>query len=124
MKTNARTLIIFIALTAVLSATSALAIQAQGPEAADILDSPVKDVTTIQQIFINIIGWIYTVFFAVAVLFILLAAYNFVTSSGSEDKVSLAKNQLKYAVIAIVVALVASGVSVVVERFLWSRGYF
>jgi len=124
MKTNARTLIIFIALTAVLSATSALAIQAQGPEAADILDSPVKDVTTIQQIFINIIGWIYTVFFAVAVLFILLAAYNFVTSSGSEDKVSLAKNQLKYAVIAIVVALVASGVSVVIERFLWSRGYF
>jgi hypothetical protein len=124
MKTNARTLIIFIALTAVLSATSALAIQAEGPEAADILDSPVKDVTTIQQIFINIIGWIYTVFFAVAVLFILVAAYNFVTSSGSEDKVSLAKNQLKYAVIAIVVALVASGVSVVIERFLWSRGYF
>jgi len=116
---------IFTALAVAFPATSALAtIQAEGPEAADILNSPVKDVTTIQQIFINIIGWIYTVFFAVAVLFILLAAYNFVTSSGSEDKVSLAKNQLKYAVIAIVVALVASGVSVVVERFLWSRGYF
>jgi ribosomal protein S16 len=47
---------VFIALITTLSTASALAIQAQGPEGADILNSPVKDVTTIQQIFINIIG--------------------------------------------------------------------
>jgi len=80
MKTNARTLMVFAALTAVLSATSALAIQAEGPEAADILNSPVTSFTTIQLIFVNVIRWIYTIFFVVAVLFILLAAYNFVTS--------------------------------------------
>jgi len=124
MKINTRTLMIVVALVAVFPATSVLAIQAEGPEAADILNSPVTDFTTIQQIFINIIGWIYTIFFVVALLFILVAAYNFVTSSGSEDKVSLAKKQLKYAVIAIVVALVASGVSVVIERFLLTRGRF
>jgi hypothetical protein len=58
------------------------------------------------------------------VLFILFAAYNFVQGGANPEKVKVAKTQLKYAVIAIVVALVASGASWIIAQFLASGGTY
>jgi len=52
------------------------------------------------------------------VFFILLAAYNFVWGGSDEKRLVTAKSQLKYAVIAIVVALMASGISIIIDNFL------
>ncbi len=68
------------------------------------------------------IKWMYTLFFIIAVAMILLAAYNFVRGGSNEKLVTTAKNQLKWAAIAIAVALVATGISMVVQDFLVNGG--
>ncbi|MFA7202002.1 MAG: hypothetical protein WC099_03340 [Candidatus Paceibacterota bacterium] len=69
-----------------------------------------------------VIKWMYTLFFIVAVAMILLAAYNFVRGGSNEKLVETAKKQLKWAVVAIAVALVATGISMVVQDFLVTGG--
>lgn len=46
----------------------------------------------------------------VAIFYILWAAYDFVTSSGSEEKVNGARRKIMYAAIGIIVALLAKGI--------------
>jgi len=72
----------------------------------------------VRNIFSNIVRWLYTLFFILAVLFILLAAYNYIQGGTDENKLKTAKNQLKYAVISIAIALLATGFSVVIKEFL------
>jgi hypothetical protein len=79
-------------------------------------------VTGIKDVLINVIKWVYTIFYVVTVLFILLAAFNYLQGGTNPEKVKTAKAQLKYAVIAIVIALVASGVTLLLQRFLGSYG--
>lgn len=46
----------------------------------------------------------------VAIFYILWAAYDFVTSSGSEEKVNSARRKIMYAAIGVIVALLAKGI--------------
>ena len=46
----------------------------------------------------------------VAIFYILWAAYDFVTSSGSEEKVNGARRKIMYAAIGIIIALLAKGI--------------
>ncbi len=66
--------------------------------------------------------WMYTAFYIIAVGYILWAAFTFLQAGGDAKKVDEAKNRLKYAVIAIIVALVASGVSKIISGFLSNQG--
>ena len=75
-------------------------------------------VTSLLAILVSIVQWIYTIFFIVAVLFFLLAAYNFMLGGVDEKKIATAKNQLRYGVIAIVVALLSAGVAYAIDTFL------
>jgi len=68
----------------------------------------------------QVIRWIYILFFIVAVFFILMAAFAYLTSAGDEAKVAEVKTRLIYAVIAIAVALLAVGVQQIVQNFLTS----
>ncbi len=86
------------------------------------MQSPIQSVEDGTNVFITIVQWVYTIFFIVAVLFILIAAYNFIVGGADEEKIKLAKKQIKYAVIAIVIALIASSLSLVVKNFLESSG--
>ncbi len=70
----------------------------------------------------NIIRWVYTAFFVIAVLIILFAAYTYLTAGGDPAKISAVHKQLIYAAIAIVIALIAVGVSAIVEGFLVGGG--
>ena len=70
----------------------------------------------------GVVRWIYIIFFVVAVMFILFAAFNYLTAGGDAEKVTTAKNQLIYAAIAIVVALLAVGFEVIIRNFLSSPG--
>lgn len=59
------------------------------------------------NILITIVKWFYTIIFIIAVLFILLAAWNFITSKGDPTKTKTARGQLLWAVIGIAVALIS-----------------
>ena len=76
--------------------------------------------TSIVDLLIKAVKWMYTLFFIAAVAYILWAAYIFLTSKGDKAKVEEGKKRLTYAVIAIVIALVASSVVSIVQSFLTS----
>jgi len=51
--------------------------------------------------------WIAIIFFAVAVIFIVLAAFGYLTSGGDQEKVASAKNKIVFSIVAIIVAALA-----------------
>ncbi|MBI2591254.1 MAG: hypothetical protein HYW34_01085 [Candidatus Brennerbacteria bacterium] len=57
----------------------------------------------------NITSWVSGLLIAVAVLFVIYAAYLYLTSAGDAEKVKSASNYILYAVIAVVVALASRG---------------
>ncbi len=116
--------LVVIGITLGVSQVFALNYSYVNPFGMTELASPVTGVTQAWDIVFNIVRWVYTIFFIVAVLFILLAAYNFVQGGANPEKVKAAKSQLRYAVIAIVVALVASGLSWIIAQFLGSGGLY
>lgn len=58
----------------------------------------------------NIVSWVSGLLIAVAVLFVIYAAYLYLTSAGDAEKVKSASNYILYAVIATVVALASRGI--------------
>ncbi len=63
-------------------------------------------------------SWMQYILFAVAVVFIILAAFNYLTAAGDAEKAGKAKKQITGAVIAIVVALLATGIVALTRSFI------
>ena len=61
-----------------------------------------------------IIRWIYTIFLVVAIIFVLIAAFQYLTASGNKDKVKKATDMLMYAAISIVIAILAFSITKIV----------
>lgn len=66
----------------------------------------------------KIINILFTILMIAAVIFILIAAFNYLTAMGSADKVKTANNMIIYAAIAIAVALVAKGIPWVISSII------
>jgi len=84
----------------------------------DTVKSPIKSVSDIQTWIVEITKWGFTIFFILAVAFILLAAYRYLMARDNETEVKKATASLKNAVIAIAIALVSAGVSSIVNSVL------
>jgi len=70
----------------------------------------------------GVIRWIYIIFFVIAVMFIIFAAFSYLTAGGDPEQVSKAKSRIIYAAVAIAVALLAVGFEVIIRNFLVSPG--
>ena len=70
----------------------------------------------------GVIRWIYIIFFVIAVMFIIFAAFSYLTAGGDPEQVSKAKSRIIYAAVAIAVALLAVGFEVIIRNFLASPG--
>jgi len=68
--------------------------QAGPPEGIDLI-----------QVLINVRNWLFTILLIVAVIFIIIAGYNFVTAQGDPDKVRTARNFVLYALVGVAVAV-------------------
>ncbi len=66
----------------------------------------------------NVVSWLFSIFLIVAVIFLLIAAFKYLTSGGDASKVSEATNAVIYAAVAIGVALLAASVTFLVRDFL------
>jgi len=62
--------------------------------------------------------YILTFFWIIAAIFIILAAFSYLTAGGDEEKLKSAKQKVIYAIVAIVVALLAQSIRWVVSSFL------
>jgi len=79
-------------------------------------DCPIKtpgDIFT--KILKPIVQWTYTIFFAVAVLFILVAAFSFLTAKGDPTKINSARSQILWACVAIAIALISVGAAQIIQ---------
>lgn len=63
----------------------------------------------------TIANWMFGILLALAVVFLVWAAFLYLTSSGDSAKTEKAKNIIVYAIVAIVVAVLAKGIVIVVQ---------
>jgi len=80
--------------------------------------SPIKEPGDIFRILAKIVQYTYTIFFIVAVVFIIVAAFNFLTSQGNPEKINSAKSQITWAIVAIAIALISVGATQIIKAFI------
>jgi hypothetical protein len=81
--------------------------------------SPIMDVSGFQQFLCTVVvGWMFTFLVVLSIVFILIAAFKYLTASGDPEKVKSASHTLIYAVIAVAVGLLARGVPLIVGSFI------
>lgn len=81
-------------------------------------DSPIKTADDVIKIVRNIGYWISVIFWIVAGIATLYAGFLFATAGGSQEQVGKAKKQLLYAIIAVVVGVMAAGVPQLIDAIL------
>lgn len=79
--------------------------------------APVTNISGFVNLICTVAGWLFVFLIVLSVIFIILAAFNYLTASGDPEKVKSASNQLIYAVVAIAVAVIARGVPLIVTTF-------
>ncbi len=87
---------------------------AAGPEAVPTVIQTIQDVNGLIN---RLISWMQFLLFALAAVFIVIAAFTYLLAGGDAEKTGKAKNQLIYSIIAIAIALLATGIVLVVKSF-------
>ncbi len=90
----------------------------QPPIAAPSNISNIGQFTSSAGVICTIINWIFWFLIVLTIVFVLVAAFKYLTAAGEPEKVKSAGNTLLYAAIAVVVALVAKGLPLIVSSFI------
>lgn len=69
-------------------------------------------------VFNRLISWLFTLLLILAVIFIILAAFSYLTAGGDEEKIKGAHKKIMFAVVALVVAFLAQGIQFIVRELL------
>jgi len=73
----------------------------------------------------SITDWLFTILIVIAAIWIIVAAYTFVTAAGDPDKTKKARDFVMYAMIGVIVAFAAKGLVVLVSRMVgYEIGFF
>jgi len=107
---------ISMALSALMPATALAQTKGEIPDSP--LSSPITSPEGVVTTLDTISQWLFTIFFALAVVFLVYAAFLYLTAGGNETRVGSAKGVLIYAIVAIVVALIAGGIPLFVSGIL------
>ena len=70
----------------------------------------------------TIMNWMFSIFLFIAVIMILWAAFMYITARGDPDKTGDARKAFIWAIVAIVIAVIARGVPTIVGNFLGAPG--
>lgn len=97
-----------------------LAVTAQGGPEDPGLGTGVSTIGGVFATLQKAITWIFGILLVLAVIFLLYAAFLYLTSGGEEEKTKKAKNFLLYAIIAIVIAVLSRGIIALVRSFVGS----
>lgn len=80
---------------------------------ADAFTAPPSKINTGSEIIVAVkraAGFLFDLFTALAVVFIILSALFYLTAAGNQTQLDRAKNILIYSIVAIVIALIAGGI--------------
>ena len=72
--------------------------------------------TDVMRILDSLTNWMFAILLVIAAIFIIIAAFNFVTASGDPEKTKTARNFVLYALIGVLVGFAAKGLVMLVER--------
>ncbi len=72
--------------------------------------------TDVMLILGSLTNWLLAILLVIAAIFIIVAAFMFVTASGDPDKTKTARNFVLYALIGVLVGFAAKGLVMLVER--------
>lgn len=105
----------FKKLTATLSGISAASLPFLALAQGQLPQAPFQNVSGFQNFICTVIvGWMFTFLIVLTVVFVLVAAYKYLTAAGDPEKVKSASHMLIYAAVAIVVALFARGLPLII----------
>jgi len=76
-------------------------------------EAPQADV---MEILDSLTNWLFAILLIVAAIFIIVAAFNFVTAAGDPDKTKTARNFVLYALIGVLVGFAAKGLVMLVSN--------
>lgn len=65
----------------------------------------------------TIINWLFWFLIVLVIIFVLIAAFRYLTAAGDPEKVKLASLTLLYAAVAVIVALIAKGFPLIISSF-------
>lgn len=111
-----RNLTILILAGLLLMPASILAAEIQQPP----LEPPVQNLQDIVDIMDKVGEWIFAIVLALAIIFILVSAFQFLTASGNPEKITSARQILVYALVAVAIAVVAWGLPTLLQILLGS----
>ncbi len=98
---------------AIIAAVAPLLVSAQTLPNPQIV-TPIQAIQTL----CTIAGWLFTFLIVFAIIFVIYAAWNYLTAAGDPEKVSAASRQLIYAAVAVAVAIFAKGLPLLVSGLL------
>ena len=87
-----------------------------------VVEAPVQDVYDIFFIVCNILSWIFVFFIVIAVIFIIWAGFKYLTAGGESEEIKEANHKLIYAVVAIVIAILARSIPFIIANFVGAQG--
>ena len=76
-------------------------------------EAPETDVMIILD---SLTDWMFAILLVIAAIFIIIAAFNFVTAAGDPEKTKTARNYVLYALIGVLVGFAAKGLVMLVRR--------
>lgn len=90
--------------------------QLQEPKAP--IKTPIEAINVVERV----VRFIFTLFLALAVIFVIVSALLYLTAAGNTTRLDQAKSTLIYSIVAIVIALIAGGIANFVLDFLLRGG--
>ncbi|MEK7635831.1 MAG: hypothetical protein AAB405_01945 [Patescibacteria group bacterium] len=84
----------------------------------DRSQTAICSIADVLKILNNIAKWMYTIFFIIAGLIILIVAYSYLTAQGNPETIQKINKQIFYAIIAIVIALLAFSFTTIIKSVL------
>lgn len=101
----------------------AFAQQYPGPAMpANVPQANIFDLQSVLNILCQVFAWAFYFLIVLAVIFVLIAAFKYLTAAGEPEKVKEAGTMLLYTAVAIGVALLARAIPLVIGSFLGAGG--
>ena len=80
----------------------------------------ITDASQITTVINNVVNWFFLIVMTVAAIFILVSAWTFLTAGGNPDSITKARQMLIYALVGVVVAVLAKGLPILIQSILES----
>lgn len=94
------------------------------PVTAQVTEGPgevLTDMSAVEGFLNTIVRWMWMIAAFIVVIFFLYAGFLFVTAGGNDDQVNKAKGVVKWALVGVVVMILAGSVMSVMQSFITGR---